>query len=137
MRHASRGIVVVATAVAAWGVPGTAPARVNPLHIIEQQIQKPNMLILFDTSGSMNLLPNAPDMDMHEAGMDCDNGDAYCRTVGKKNRCYMTMSGSLGPGRSNDPTSCTQQSQSEPDLRPITPEVAGSSPVAPAPGSRC
>jgi hypothetical protein len=106
-RTSSRGIVVAAAIVAAWAAPTSAPARVNPLHIIEQQIQKPNMLILFDTSGSMNLLPNAPDMDMHEAGMDCDNGDAYCRTVGKRNRCYMTMSGSLGPGRTNDTTSCT------------------------------
>lgn len=97
-------------ALAAWTAPGSAPARVNPLHIIQQQIQKPNMLILFDTSGSMNLLPNAPDMDMHEAGMDCDGGDEYCRTVGKRGRCYMTMSGQNGPGRVNDTTSCTQDS---------------------------
>src|SRR5688572_4096224 len=108
LRNASsRGIVVAAAVVGVWALPAAAPARVNPLQIIQQQIQKPNMLILFDTSGSMNLLPNAPDMDMHEAGMDCDNGDNYCRQVGKKNRCYMTMSGSLGPGRTNDGTNCT------------------------------
>ena len=89
---------------------GEAGARVNPLTLIEHQIQKPNMLIVFDTSGSMNLLPNAPDMDIHEAGMDCDEGDAYCRTVGKKGRCYMTMSGKNGPGRENDTTLCTQNS---------------------------
>jgi hypothetical protein len=86
---------------------GDARARVNPLSLIEKQIQKPNMLIVFDTSGSMNLLPNAPDMDIHEAGMDCDDGDDYCRTVGKRGRCYMTMSGKNGPGRFNDTTSCT------------------------------
>ena len=92
------------------GADGRALARVNPLTLIEHQIQKPNMLVVFDTSGSMNLLPNAPDMDMHEAGMDCDDGDAYCRTVGKKGRCYMTMSGKNGPGRPNDTTHCTTNS---------------------------
>jgi hypothetical protein len=104
LRHAP---AVLALVVGALSAAGPVQARVNPLTLIEHQIQKPNMLVVFDTSGSMNLLPNAPDMDMHEAGMDCEDGDSYCRTVGKKNRCYMTMSGKNGPGRENDATNCT------------------------------
>jgi hypothetical protein len=103
-----RALLLLASATAVLLVPSDkVSARVNPLTLIEHQIQKPNMLILFDTSGSMNLLPNSPDIDVHEAGMDCDNGDSYCRTVGKKGRCYMTMSGKNGPGRFEDTTLCT------------------------------
>jgi hypothetical protein len=107
-RVGNSGTAVLVSVLA--GVMGHSPAaraRVNPLTTIEHQIQKPNLLIVFDTSGSMNLLPNAPDMDIWEAGMDCEDGDSYCRTVGKKGRCYMTMSGKTGPGRENDSSSCT------------------------------
>ena len=87
-----------------------AAARVNPLTTIARQIQKPNMLILLDTSSSMGNLPGEKDFDWAEAGIDCDAGDQYCRTVGQAGRCYYTASGRMGPGVNEDRTTCTAAS---------------------------
>src|SRR5262245_5469054 len=80
------------------GMAGGVGARVNPLEQITQQIQKPNMLILLDTSGSMADLPGEKDQDYNEAGSDCDAGDQYCRKVGYVGRCYYTAAGRMGQG---------------------------------------
>lgn len=53
-------------------------ARVSPLTLITRQIQKPNMLIVLDTSGSMNGVPGAAFTYASEVGVDCDNG-VNCR----------------------------------------------------------
>jgi hypothetical protein len=110
-RARRRTFVLIGALLASGLVPGgEARARVNPLTIIESQIQKPNFLILLDTSGSMNALPASPDLYHVDAGMDCDAGDSYCAPVGKKGRCYMTQTGKDGPGHLKDYTSCTLNS---------------------------
>jgi hypothetical protein len=86
-------------------------ARVNPLTTIARQIQKPNMLILLDTSSSMGNLSGERDFDWAEAGVDCDKGDAYCRTVGYPGRCYYTATGRMGPGIHKDFLPCDADSQ--------------------------
>lgn len=55
--------------------PADSPARVNPLNIISRQIHKPNMLIVLDTSGSMNGVPGAAFTYSSEVGVDCDDGE--------------------------------------------------------------
>ena len=85
-------------------------ARVNPLSVIERQIQRPNMLILLDTSASMIFLPGEKEAEMNEAGPDCDNGDSYCRTVGTQNRCFFSNGGKKGAGVIMDKTTCTTNS---------------------------
>jgi Neisseria PilC beta-propeller domain len=90
---------------------GDAGARVSPLTSIEQQVQKPNMLFLFDVSTSMMLVPGTAPADFYEAGMDCDRGDNYCRTLGNNGRCYFSGAGSKGQGVQEDPTSCTNNAQ--------------------------
>ena len=85
-------------------------ARVNPLSVIERQIQRPNMLILLDTSASMIFLPGEKEAEMAEAGPDCDNGDSYCRTVGTQNRCFFSNGGKKGAGVIMDKTTCTTNS---------------------------
>jgi hypothetical protein len=98
-----------------WVVVGHHPqpghARVNPLSVIERQVQKPNMLILLDTSASMIFLPGEKEAEMTEAGPDCDNGDSYCRTVGTQNRCFFSNGGNKGAGVFEDATTCTTNSQ--------------------------
>ena len=92
-------------------VCGDAAARVSPLASIEQQVQKPNMLFLLDVSGSMMLVPGTAPADFFEAGMDCDRGDNYCRTLGTQNRCYFSAAGSKGQGVFLDPSNCTSNAQ--------------------------
>ena len=55
----SRPIFLAALAAALTGsmAPDRADARVNPLAVVESQIRKANMLIVLDTSGSMNGVP--------------------------------------------------------------------------------
>ena len=81
-----------------------------PLSVIERQIQRPNMLILLDTSASMIFLPGEKEAEMAEAGPDCDNGDSYCRTVGTQNRCFFSNGGKKGAGVIMDKTTCTTNS---------------------------
>jgi hypothetical protein len=66
--------------MAALGVvaPSPAEARVNPLLIISRQIHKPNMLVVFDTSGSLTGVPGGSFQTSTEVGVDCDDG-ANCR----------------------------------------------------------
>ena len=63
-----------------------ADARVNPLVVIERQIRKANMLIVLDTSGSMNGVPGGQFQNSSECGVDCDNG-VNCRQGGVLGLC--------------------------------------------------
>jgi hypothetical protein len=92
--------------LAIWFVPGSAPALVNPVTLIERQMVKPNMLIILDDSTSMMNAPGGKDVDWNEVGLDCEDGDAYCRTVGAPGRCFYGGTGKMGPGVKNDYTSC-------------------------------
>ncbi|HEY0707864.1 MAG TPA: hypothetical protein VGG33_13760, partial [Polyangia bacterium] len=91
--------------------PRSGHARTNPLLAIQQQIQKPNILILLDTSTSMMNLPGENDIDLQEAGPDCEEGDAYCRTIGTQDRCFFSSGGRFGAGVRNDTLSCTTDAQ--------------------------
>ena len=97
--------------VALWLAPGASTAVVNPVTLIERQIIKPNMLIVFDTSTSMMNSPGDKDVDSNEVGQDCDNGDDECRMVGKPGRCFFAGTGSAGAGVRKDTSSCTSNSQ--------------------------
>jgi hypothetical protein len=101
--------IVSVVGLIGWSAGGWA--RVNPLTAIEHQIPKPNMLVLLDTSTSMFGLPGGDDLDFSEAGIDCDDGDAHCRTVGVTGRCMFTASGKFGPGVRHDYKSCTTDAQ--------------------------
>jgi hypothetical protein len=96
----------VLVAATLWLVPGESPAVVNPVTLIQHQIIKPNMLIVFDTSTSMMDAPGELDFNAHEVGQDCDDGDEHCRLVGKPGRCYFSGTGAMGSGVTNDDTSC-------------------------------
>src|SRR3954462_14536821 len=91
-------------------IPGTAPALVSPVTIIQQQILKPNMLIVLDTSTSMMGAPGNTDMSSNEVGMDCDDGD-QCRQVGQPGRCFFASTGAMGAGVDEDYTSCSTDAQ--------------------------
>ncbi|HEY0712054.1 MAG TPA: hypothetical protein VGF45_05235, partial [Polyangia bacterium] len=78
----------------------------SPLASIEHQIQRPNMLILLDTSGSMYQTPGGEDLDQQELGYDCQDSDDFCRVIGLKGRCLLTSAGKLGAGVSQDHTEC-------------------------------
>jgi hypothetical protein len=92
-------------------MPGTTRALVNPVTLIQHQVVKPNILIVFDTSTSMINSPGDKDIDSNEVGQDCDNGDDQCRLVGAPGRCFFAGTGSAGAGVKNDTTSCTADSQ--------------------------
>ncbi len=72
--------------VLTWNVAPPADARVNPLVVIERQIHKANMLIVLDTSGSMNGVPGGQFQNSTECGVDCDNG-VNCRNGGVLGLC--------------------------------------------------
>lgn len=97
--------LMAAAATLLWLVPGEAPALPSPLFVIERQIQKPNILVLLDTSGSMKDIPGEKDIDNHEAGIDCDEGD-QCRQVGRPGRCFVSGTGNAGAGFKRDWSSC-------------------------------
>ena len=97
--------------LAITGAQSRSLARVSPLSVIERQIQKPNMLVLLDTSTSMMNLPGEGDLDFQEAGPDCEEGDKYCRTVGTAGRCFLSSGGMYGAGVRQDRVSCTANSQ--------------------------
>lgn len=63
-----------------------ADAKVNPLVVIERQIRKANLLIVLDTSGSMNGVPGGQFQNSTECGVDCDNG-VNCRMGGVQGIC--------------------------------------------------
>jgi Tfp pilus tip-associated adhesin PilY1 len=107
----SRRTLAVALALALSALPSNAPALVNPVTLIQQQIIKPNMLIVFDTSSSMIDSPGNKDLDENEVGMDCDNGDNQCRMVGAAGRCYFSGGGAMGSGTVRDRTPCTADAQ--------------------------
>jgi hypothetical protein len=89
-----------------WFLPGSAPALVNPVTLIERQMVKPNMLIILDSSTSMMNAPGGKDVDWNEVGLDCDDGDQYCRDVGAPGRCFYAGTGKMAPGVKNDYTNC-------------------------------
>jgi len=80
--RAIAALVAVCTAIVAL----PADARVNPLVVIERQIRKANMLIVLDTSGSMNGVPGGTFQNSTECGVDCDNG-VNCRQGGVQSVC--------------------------------------------------
>jgi Neisseria PilC beta-propeller domain len=101
-------------AAALWVVPRSAPANVNPVTLIERQMQKPNMLIVLDTSGSMSLAPGSKESYTSEVGVDCDESDKFCRQEGYQNRCVLSGGGSRGAGYNagnTDTSDCTNSSQ--------------------------
>jgi len=79
-------LAAVAATVTGTMAPHLADARVNPLVVIERQIRKANMLIVLDTSGSMNGVPGGQFQNSSECGVDCDNG-ANCRQGGVQGIC--------------------------------------------------
>jgi hypothetical protein len=105
------GLLMSAWVAVTCGGGGHAWARVSPLTSIEHQIQKPNFLVLLDTSQSMFQVPGGEDEDFTEAGIDCDEGDDYCRVVGTKGRCFFTSSGKHGTGVMHDFEDCTTDAQ--------------------------
>src|SRR3954466_4057287 len=80
----SRRIVAIVTATVFYGqllatlAPRPAQARVEPLTRITAQVHKPNMLIVLDTSGSLDGVPGGTFSTSTEVGVDCDDGD-NCR----------------------------------------------------------
>jgi hypothetical protein len=94
-------------------LPGLSMARVDPLYLITRQIQKPNVLIILDTSSSMGHVPGQEDVEWAEAGPDCDNGDRYCRMIGTPGRCFYTAGGRMGAGVTEDTLPCTTDAQCE------------------------
>ena len=88
------------------GLPGTTPASVTPVTLIERQLIKPNILLVFDTSTSMINSPGDKDYTANEVGMDCENGDANCRPVGWPGRCFYSGGGAMGSGLDDDPSMC-------------------------------
>ena len=87
-------------------LPGNTPANVSPVTLIDRQVIKPNMLVVFDVSVSMIGAPGENDGDMNEVGVDCDDGDEACRLVGKPGRCFYSGGGAMGSGVRGDNTSC-------------------------------
>ncbi len=87
-------------------LPRDTPANVTPVTLIDRQVIKPNVLILFDTSTSMVGAPGEKDIDSNEVGMDCQDGDNNCRVVGAVGRCYYAGTGAMGAGVRNDNTKC-------------------------------
>ena len=80
-------VLVAVGSTLTWSVtPQFADARVNPLVVIERQIRKANMLIVLDTSGSMNGVPGGQFQNSAECGVDCDNG-VNCRQGGLQGIC--------------------------------------------------
>src|SRR3954470_12793683 len=96
--------------VALAALPGTSRALVNPVTLIQHQVVKPNILIVFDTSTSMMNSPGDKDVDSNEVGQDCDDGDDPGRMVGKPGRCFFAGTGSAVAGVKNDNTSCASNS---------------------------
>src|SRR5437870_116760 len=97
---------LLVTVVALCAMPGTTRALVNPVTLIQRQIIKPNMLIVFDTSTSMMNAPGDKDVDSNEVGQDCDEGDVQCRMVGAGGRCFYAGTGAMGAGVKSDDTRC-------------------------------
>ena len=83
---------LAALVVLALGVfsSDTATAKVNPLTIISRQIHKPNMLVVFDTSGSLTGVPGGSFSNSTEVGVDCDDG-VNCRGGTAKGLCDQTQ----------------------------------------------
>jgi hypothetical protein len=98
--------LLAALALGLAALPGTTRALVSPVSLIQRQVVKPNMLILFDTSTSMMNSPGDKDLDSNEVGQDCDAGDDQCRMVGTPGRCFYAGTGAMGAGVKSDDTSC-------------------------------
>jgi hypothetical protein len=98
--------IVALVAIGVWAAPGTTPAAVTPVTLIDRQVIKPNMLLLLDVSTSMISAPGHGDIDSAEVGMDCQYGDDKCRMVGQAYRCYYAATGAMGAGVTNDDTQC-------------------------------
>jgi hypothetical protein len=110
-QNRTRRALWLSLVVALAALPGTGRALVNPVTLIQHQVVKPNILILFDTSTSMMNSPGDKDVDSNEVGQDCDNGDDKCRMVGTPGRCFYAGTGSRGAGTQSDTSSCTVDSQ--------------------------
>ncbi len=69
---------------------GVALARVSPINQIGRQVQKGNMLVVMDTSGSMTGVPGEIFDINTELGVDCELGQ-NCRTVSQTGRCSISV----------------------------------------------
>src|SRR5947208_299193 len=94
-RRRLRAACALATSAAFYGQllwssmwPAVAFARVSPISSIARQIHKANMLVVLDTSGSMNGIPGGLFDYPKEVGVDCDNG-TDCR-LGVAGTCNAT-----------------------------------------------
>ena len=105
-KHWWSGRALWALLLGIWLLPGSAPALVNPVTLIERQMVKPNMLIIMDGSTSMMNAPGGKDVDWNEVGLDCEDGDSYCRNVGAPGRCFYSGTGKMAPGVKSDFTAC-------------------------------
>src|SRR4051812_39369193 len=91
-------LVVVAHLCAGVALAAVPDNIFNPLYNIQRQINKVNIVVVLDDSGSMNDVPGASDDPEHQAGPDCDEGDAKCGDRGNLGRCYMSQGGRMGAG---------------------------------------
>lgn len=64
-------------------------ARVDPLNLIARQVQRPNILLVLDTSGSMSGVPGGAFSVTSEVGIDCDDG-SDCRGGQSVGACTTT-----------------------------------------------
>ena len=79
-------VALLSLAMMASSIPWSARGKVNPLHIIQHQINKANMLVLLDTSGSMVSPPGGTFDPATEVGVDCNEG-VDCRGTGTLGNC--------------------------------------------------
>ena len=88
--------------LAVLSAPGVAGARVSPLTLIARQIHQPNMLVVFDTSGSLTGVPGGSFDTSTEVGVDCTDGMS-CRGGIAKGTCAQSakMCSSDGQCRKN------------------------------------
>ncbi len=128
IRGPERGTTLLTlTALLSWSFasPMPADARVNPVVVVQRQIHKANMLIVFDTSGSMTGVPGGVFTYSAEAGVDCDNG-SNCRQAGIAGACQISGRSCL----SDD--DCQRGYCSLDPTRPCGTEVD-----CPPPGAKC
>lgn len=87
-RTPSAGLLAVSVVLMVV-VPGTAEARVNPLAVLTRSVQKPNVHIVIDTSGSMRRTPGET-----SSGADCEESNAHCSNAGfPGGMCSQTFGG--------------------------------------------
>lgn len=101
LQKSGRSRALLAAGLSALGLlvglaGGMAWARVSPINQIGRQVQKGNMLIVLDTSGSMTGVPGELFDTATELGVDCELGQ-NCRVVDTTGRCETAQSPIIDP----------------------------------------